>query len=136
MILKNQWKISLCIISLFIVCMTSTVYPVWADTAPHLSGSPSDQVHPEFAQGFSVEYHDQYKLVTVKNPWRGSNRSFTYVLVQKGEKPPVLTGDEQVIEIPSERFVALSTTYLSNLEILGLLDNLVGVQNIGYVNTE
>ncbi|MEM7796336.1 MAG: ABC transporter substrate-binding protein, partial [Cyanobacteria bacterium P01_C01_bin.118] len=30
------------------------------------------KVEPQYAQGFSVDYHNHYKVVTVRNPWRAA----------------------------------------------------------------
>lgn len=100
-----------------------------------LQTSPADTVSPEYAEGFSVEYHDTYKRVTVLSPWRGSNETFTYLLVGPGTVPPDLGLGETVIEIPAHRFVSLSTTHLPYLPILNETDALVGVENARLVNT-
>jgi iron complex transport system substrate-binding protein len=94
-----------------------------------------DQVYPEYATGFSVDYHEGYKVVTVKKPWRGSNESFTYVLVKKGMKPPQLGIGEEIITIPSEKFVSLSSTHFPYLPILGITSSLKGVINKNTVYT-
>lgn len=98
--------------------------------------SSSDQVTVQYAQGFTVEYHDGYKLVTVSNAWRGSDTTFTYMLIPRGSVPPVTIPGAEVIEIPSQRFVALSTTYLAGIEILGVTDSLAAVKGIGVVNSD
>ncbi len=108
------------------------ISPVSGETLPP---SLADTVSPEYAEGFDVEYHDTYKLVTVLNPWQGSNETFTYLLVKPGTVPPDLGLGETVIEIPAHRFVSLSTTYLPYLPILGETDALVGVENTRMVST-
>lgn len=82
-----------------------------------------------YAQGFQVEYHKNYKVITVKNPWRDAKQTFQYVLVQCGT--PVPTGFEQVqvIEVPVRRVAMLSTTHLGHLESLKLLNTLVGMSD-------
>ncbi|MDD1723782.1 MAG: ABC transporter substrate-binding protein [Methanospirillum sp.] len=115
------------------VCMMS---PVYADMqATNGSSNFSDKVVPEYAKGFTVEYHDSYKVVRVLNAWRGCDKIFTYLLTEKGTPVPQLDEECTVIEIPSERFVALSTTYLSDMDVLGLTDRIIGVQSMKQVNT-
>ena len=41
-----------------------------------------------YASGFDVEYHNNYKVVTVTNPWQGAQESFRYVLLQCGTPAP------------------------------------------------
>ncbi|MCA1917340.1 ABC transporter substrate-binding protein [Methanospirillum hungatei] len=107
--------------------------PVFADNK--IQNVEQDQVYPEYATGFSVEYHEDYKVVTVTKPWRGSDESYTYVLVKPGVNPPHLGKGEEIITIPSERFVSLSSTYLPYLPILGITSSLKGVTNPNTVYT-
>ena len=81
-----------------------------------------------FATGFEVEYHNNYKIVTVSNPWQGAEESFRYVLVQCGTPAPQEV-DGAVIEVPVENIMAMSTTYLPTLDGLGLTDRLIGIDS-------
>lgn len=110
------------------------IFSVSGDQEPETK-SFVDQVTPEYATGFTVEYHDDYKVVTVSNPWRGSDESYTYVLVNRGDTPPSLGKGEEVIEIPSERFVSLSSTHLPYLPILGITECLKGTINPDTIST-
>lgn len=86
------------------------------------------------ASGFAVEYHNNYKIVTVSNPWQGAQESFRYLLVQCGTPAP--EGVEgAVIEVPVQSIVALSTTYLPHLASLGLTDRLVGLDSLLWATT-
>ena len=86
------------------------------------------------ASGFVVEYHSNYKIVTVTNPWQGAQESFRYLLVQCGTPAP--EGVEgAVIEVPVRSLVALSTTYLPHLVSLNLVDRLVGLDSLLWATT-
>ena len=51
------------------------------------------------AKGFSLEYHDRYKVLTVSTPWTNSNQSFQYLLVQCGT--PIPPGfDQAQVRLP------------------------------------
>ncbi|MXZ19435.1 MAG: ABC transporter substrate-binding protein [Caldilineaceae bacterium SB0665_bin_25] len=81
-----------------------------------------------YASGFDVEYHSNYKIVTVTNPWQGAQESFRYVLLQCGTPAP--QGVEgAVVEVPVTNIIAMSTTYLPTLEDLGLIDRLIGLDS-------
>ena len=81
-----------------------------------------------YASGFDVEYHNNYKVVTVTNPWQGAQESFRYVLLQCGTPAP--EGVEgAVVEVPVKNIIAMSTTYLPTLEDLGLIDRLIGLDS-------
>ncbi|MBE7434202.1 MAG: ABC transporter substrate-binding protein [Anaerolineales bacterium] len=84
--------------------------------------------------GFSVEYFNNYKVVTVKTPYPGAAESIQYVLVQCGTPAPEGFLDEQIINIPVQTVVIMSTSYLPFLDELGLLDRLVGLDDATYVS--
>ncbi len=88
-----------------------------------------------FATGFGVEYHNNYKIVTVTNPWQGAQESFRYVLVQCGTPAPQDV-DGAVIEVPVADIIAMSTTYLPVLDSLGLIDRLVGIDSYMWTTNE
>lgn len=94
-----------------------------------------EKVSVEYAS-FEVEYFNNYKLVTVNDPWLGANQSYQYVLVQCGTPAPEAYSDLPVIEIPVDSIISLSTTYLPQLETLGLLDRLVGIDSTLWTTTE
>ncbi|MEM7725962.1 MAG: ABC transporter substrate-binding protein [Cyanobacteria bacterium P01_A01_bin.45] len=89
----------------------------------------------KYATGFSVEYQNNYKVVTVKNPWQDAKTSFKYILVECGTPAPEGFKETQVITIPINTVASLSTTHLPHLAKLGVVDKLVGVSNPKIVNT-
>lgn len=123
-----------------------------AQTAPVLEGNLTEgcvsdydaqidyfpeQVTVTDAANFMVEYFNHYKTVTVVDAY-DSAPEFTYVLVQCGTPTPDAADfpeGTQFIEVPTGRFIAMSTTQLPHLTALGLLDNLVGLDSFLYVNT-
>jgi iron complex transport system substrate-binding protein len=72
-------------------------------------------------------------VINVLTPWRDSDETFTYVLVQCGTPAPEGFEDAEVIEVPVNTAVSMSTTYLPHFAELGLLDNLVGVDEFDFV---
>lgn len=84
--------------------------------------------------GFSVEYFNNYKVVTVKTPYPGAAESMRYVLVQCGTPAPEGFLDEQIINVPVQTVVTMSTSYLPFLDELGLLDRLVGLDDVTYIS--
>ena len=89
----------------------------------------------DYATAFTVEYHENYKIVTVVNPWRGAQQAFRYVLVQRGTAAPAGEGQAQVIEIPVTSIASLSATHMPYLDELGVLDTLTAVGESKYINT-
>lgn len=88
------------------------------------------------AKGFTVEYHKNYKIVTIKQPWKNAKTGLQYILVQCGTPTPQGFPDSQVITIPVNSVIALSTTHLPHLAKLGLVDKLIAVSDVERVNTK
>lgn len=88
-----------------------------------------------YAKGFTVAYFKGYKLVTIPQAWQGSKEKFTYALVEKGAKTPVLDDAVQIIRVPIKSIVCMSTSHLPLLEYLGELDKLVGFPHTKYISS-
>jgi iron complex transport system substrate-binding protein len=93
-----------------------------------------EKVTVEAASGFSVEYYNHYKQVTVNTPWPGAEQALQYVLVQCGTPAPKDLGAAAVIEVPVTSIVSMSTSFLPHLTTQGLLDKLVGVDTALYTS--
>lgn len=88
------------------------------------------------AEGLTVEYFNNYKLVTVAEPWAGAD-PVTYALVQCGTPAPEELDDTvMVVEVPATTLITNSTSYLPFVVELGLLDNLIAHDVFDYVSTE
>ena len=99
-----------------------------ADYFPH-------KVSRDYAKGWSVAYHQHYKVLTLHNPWRGAEEVFEYLLVQCGAPAPEGFGDTPTIEVPVRSVAALTSTVLPHLHVLGSLERLVAVDRFDYINT-
>lgn len=100
---------------------------------------PSVDYFPEkaeitHAQGLRIEYFNNYKVVTVSNPWRGANVSFQYVLVQCGTPAPEDFEDAVLIDVPTKTVISMSTTQIPHLDQMGLLGGLVGLDQLQFVS--
>lgn len=89
----------------------------------------------EESSGWTVEYFNNYKVVSVLNPWRNATQEFQYVLVQCGTPAPAGYPDAQVIEVPIKTLITMSTTHLPQLLQLNRLNALRGVDSFAFVNT-
>ena len=93
------------------------------------------KVEINYAAGLEIEYHNSYKIVRTLTPFPAAEEPFEYVLVQCGAPTPEdISGDAQVITIPIEKSIALTTTMLPHLQETGALDSLVGVDSFTYIN--
>ncbi|MBC7811575.1 MAG: ABC transporter substrate-binding protein, partial [Burkholderiales bacterium] len=96
-----------------------------------------DKAEFEYATGVEVEYFNNYKVVTVLQPWPGADTSYQYVLVQCGTPAPAAADfpDAQVIDVPIDSIITMSTTFLPPLDSLGVADTLMGVDETDFVST-
>ena len=90
---------------------------------------------PRFAEGFTVEYHENFKVVTVGSPWQGAVQSVQYLLLRCGAEDPGGWEGVSRISIPVRRMVSLSTSHLPHLELLDRLDTLVGIASVDQVTS-
>jgi iron complex transport system substrate-binding protein len=88
------------------------------------------------AKGFNVEYHKNYKIITIKQPWKNAKTGLQYVLVQCGTPTPQGFPNSQIITVPVNSIIALSTTHLPHLAKLGQVNKLVAVSDVERVNTK
>lgn len=129
----------LCLIAtLIIACHQTTIHTSTNTCTPNYN--PNQDYFPNkikitHARGLAVEYHKHYKVVTIKNPWQNTKTQFQYVLVQCGTPIPQGFNKAQLITVPINSIVSLSTTHLPHLAKLGVVDKLIGVSNIKQVNT-
>lgn len=89
----------------------------------------------QYATGFEVAYFEHYKIVTVKQPWRNAQETFQYVLVDRGTKPPKGYEPHQIFEVPVHGFVPMSTSFLPQVDVLGIQNQLVALDGFKFVNT-
>lgn len=116
-----------------VVNLTAECVETFDDTVDYFP----QKVTLDYTNGFAVEYFNHYKVVTVTAPWRDAAPAdaVQYVLVQCGTPAPEGFDAAQVIEVPVQTFVSMSTTYLPYVEIYDLADQLVGVDVLASVST-
>lgn len=94
-----------------------------------------DKVSVDYAQNFTVDYFNHYKVVTLV-PWVGAEESVTYLLVQCGTPTPQDVQADAIVTLPVQRVVSLSTTFLPHIVEQGMLERLVGVDTLAFTQTE
>jgi iron complex transport system substrate-binding protein len=139
--IKKRWIVIVITIAvLAILAMVAAAALVPGNSAQKITSIPAvnspsdrdlfpDKAYPEFANGYSVEYHGTYKVVRTYDPTRGNSGSHTYVLVQRGENIPEGYPDAQVFFIPVESVITMSSV---NVAVLGELNEMSAIR--GNVN--
>lgn len=83
----------------------------------------------KYAKGFSVDYYNGFKVVSVKDVKNGTIVA-QYVLLPKGKAAPVDFATAVLIDTPVQNVVCISTTHVAELKRLGLLEHVGGVTNL------
>ncbi len=86
------------------------------------------QIHEKNAPGFTLREIKHGFLLNVYNPWQGAqNVNYRYLLLEKEAKVPVKYHDLQVISIPVEKVVVMSTTHIGMIDKLGEISSIKGI---------
>ncbi len=95
-----------------------------------------EKVAIKYAEGFSITNYTNYTEIKVTSPWPESNKSYTYILIKKGEKKPNTAKEDIIIEVPIQKVVVMSTTNIPTLEYLNVEEHLVGFPNTNYISSK
>ncbi|GHV08691.1 iron ABC transporter substrate-binding protein [Bacteroidia bacterium] len=87
-----------------------------------------------YAQGFQIETHTNYTLVTVRNPWQPERILQRFVLVLKTSDLPENLPEGTLIRTPLQRTVSYGSVQCSFFSEFGALSTLVGVCEPQYIN--
>jgi iron complex transport system substrate-binding protein len=88
-----------------------------------------------YARGFQMEKRGDITKLTVFNPWGNAKHiSFEYHLLNHDRLIPDSLAGENIIRVPVDRVICLSTTHLAFLSALDEIDAVVGVSGIQYVS--
>lgn len=88
-----------------------------------------------YAEGFQIDDRGSYKILTVSNPWPGADKSYRYVLMNKGEEVQISEENDGIITVPIQSIVVTSTTHIPSLELLEETNSLVGFPNLNYISS-
>lgn len=92
-----------------------------------------------YAEGFSVENYENYKVLEIKTPWPKSTKTSRYALVDRAAaaKMTFNTDDfDGIVLTPVQHIVVTSTTHIPALELLDVEHTLVGFPELDFVSSE
>jgi len=90
----------------------------------------------QYAKGFSITHHTDYKEIKVTSAWPDSDQTYTYILTKDKSAHTIEDKNMVVIQLPLQRIVAMSTTNIPSLEYLEIDDLLVGFPNTNYISSK
>jgi len=94
------------------------------------------KVEVNYAKGFEIEDLGNVKVITLKNPWPGTNKTFKYALVEKNTPIQHPENYDAIVEVPVKKIVVTSTTHIPSLEMLDEQNTLIGFPNMDYISSE
>jgi iron complex transport system substrate-binding protein len=97
---------------------------------------PQKMVSVTYAEGFEIEELGNFKVITLKKPWPGTDKTFKYALVKKNTPIKNPENYDAVVEVPVRQIVVTSTTHIPSLEMLNELEALIGFPNLDYISSE
>ncbi|WP_025761439.1 ABC transporter substrate-binding protein [Dyadobacter tibetensis] len=89
----------------------------------------------DYAKGFTLSYHGNYKVIQIFNPFEQTADTATFVLLQRGTKRPPGFESAQVIDIPIRSLVTMSSMHVGLAGFLEAEDIIVGMGNLKYVSS-
>ncbi len=95
--------------------------------------------HFEYAKGFHITTNENFKILTIKNPWPKADKAYKYALVHRNVLPTITLNKDEfdgIITIPIERIVVTSTTHIPALELLNVENTLIGFPGTDYISSE
>lgn len=91
----------------------------------------------DYAEGFTVEYANGAKYLTIHQPFQGAKAPIQYVLVNKDSSQlPPIPEKAQVIRIPLNRIICTSTTHIPLLDYLNETSSLVAFPTTEYITSK
>jgi len=88
------------------------------------------------AQGFGIEYHENYKIIHIFHPFQDQPDTLSYLLLPKDVDIPAALDQLPVIRIPVENLFVLSTTHVALTDALDANEVIKGVSAIQHICDE
>ncbi|MFV0331558.1 MAG: ABC transporter substrate-binding protein [Dysgonomonas sp.] len=94
----------------------------------------TDGYELRYAKGFSVKVYDDYRLVTVHDPWDTTRTLFQYILVDRNKEIPSDLPKGTIVKVPLESVIAFSTIQCSMLQEINEQHKIKGVCQAQYID--
>jgi iron complex transport system substrate-binding protein len=88
-----------------------------------------------YAHGFSIDYYDGYREVSVVNAMAGHADTLHFLLVDSGITAPADRPGIPVITTPVRQFAVQSSVHVALANFAGVADRITGLGNFQYINS-
>ncbi len=92
-----------------------------------------NKVEAEFAEGFRISYHKNYKLLEILKPFQDQVDTLRYSLVPREIADKVEVENTEEIPIPIRSLIATSTTHIALTDMLNANEIITGIVGPDYV---
>lgn len=106
-----------------------------APTTKKHNSAKTGSAEIKYARGFTIDYYDTYKLVSIYSGTGPTADTAEYVLLPKGGKAPEGYRKAQLITIPVQNLVAMSSTHVAQADFVGVADEIVGLGSFKYISS-
>ncbi|MCB0463049.1 MAG: ABC transporter substrate-binding protein [Flavobacteriaceae bacterium] len=93
----------------------------------------------KYAKGFEITDFNDYKILSIRNPWPKAEKTYKFALIQKDMLSKFTLNKNEFdgfLTIPIEKIVVTSTTHIPALELLEIEESLIGFPGTDYVSSE
>ncbi len=87
----------------------------------------------DHAFGFSFEYHPNYKILNIHNHFQPKKDTTRYILIRKGESVPEGYDQRQIIHIPVQKVVLMSTTQIALFDAIDELSSIAALSSTNFL---
>lgn len=126
-----------CFISVVILCcgiaFTSCKPRNSKSKSPDTSASADSVGGIRYAKGFRLEQHKDYQLLHIKDPQSENSTEYVFALRQRGTHPAIPAGTE-IIDLPVNGLICMTSLQLSNFIRLGATDKVVGISSTRFLS--
>ena len=124
--------------SIFLLLLLPLLYSCRSEEKNKTASLPEEgvQVPMDHASGFGITDYGSYRILTIQDPWPDAEKSYRYLLYEKGAVIPQDIAVEEKIQIPVDEIVVTSTTHIPSLESLGVEKSLVGFPGLQYISSQ
>jgi len=87
-----------------------------------------------YARGFAVQQYEDYKLVTVRDPWDTTRTLYRYILIDRNKGIPQNLPEGTLVKVPLQTVIAFSTIQCSMLQEIKEQHRITGVCQAKYID--
>lgn len=99
-------------------------------------GGTTDSTTIRYAQGFTLTYCGDIRLIDLQDPQKEETQSFHYALVPKGAGTDGIPKEYTPIEVPISKVICMTSLQLSSFIKLDRLDAVVGITSTRHLFNE